>query len=55
LSIVGISRKRGKPIKSATPTDHYSLLATIEDGFGLPRLANAKTAAPLFDLFSDSE
>ena len=47
--------KRGKPIKSATPTDHYSLLATIEDGFGLPRLANAKTAAPLFDLFSDSE
>jgi hypothetical protein len=47
--------KQGKPIKSATPTNHYSLLATIEDGFGLPRLANAKTAAPLFDLFFDSE
>jgi hypothetical protein len=27
------------------------LLATIEDGFGLPRLANAKAAATLFDVF----
>jgi len=43
--------KHGKPIKRATPSNHYSLLATIEDGFGLPRLANAKAAATLFDVF----
>jgi phospholipase C len=43
--------KHGKPITGATPTDHYSLLATIEDGFGLPRLVNAKKAAPLFEVF----
>jgi hypothetical protein len=47
--------KQGKPIKRATPSNHYSLLATIEDGFGLPRLANAKTAEPLFGVFPDSE
>lgn len=29
------------------------LLATIEDGFALPRLANAKGAATLFDLLPD--
>jgi phospholipase C len=45
--------KHGKPLKAATPSDHYSLLATIEDGFGLPRLANAKTAATLFEVFPD--
>jgi hypothetical protein len=32
--------KHGKSIRSAVAMDHYSLLATIEDGFGLPRLAN---------------
>ncbi|HEY3126350.1 MAG TPA: alkaline phosphatase family protein [Candidatus Limnocylindria bacterium] len=30
-----------------TPYDHYSLLATIEDLFGLPRLGSATTATPL--------
>jgi len=30
--------------------DHYSLLATIEDHFGLPRLGAAKDARPLTDL-----
>ena len=30
-----------------TQYDHYSLLATIEDAFGLPRLAAAATARPL--------
>jgi phosphatidylinositol-3-phosphatase len=43
--------KNGKPLKSATPYDHYSMLATIEDGFDLPRLANAKKATPMWDLF----
>jgi len=40
-------------VRGTTPSDHYSLLATIEDGFGLPRLANAKGAATLFDLLPD--
>jgi phosphatidylinositol-3-phosphatase len=47
--------KNGKPVKSAVPMDHYSLLATIEDGFDLPRLGNAKTANTMFSLFPDSD
>jgi phosphatidylinositol-3-phosphatase len=34
-----------------TRYDHYSLLATIEDLFGLPRLGAAATAQPLTPLF----
>jgi hypothetical protein len=45
--------KHATAVRGTTPSDHYSLLATIEDGFGLPRLANAKGAATLFDLFPD--
>jgi acid phosphatase len=33
--------------------DHYSLLATIEDWFGLPRVGNAKSAAPFTDLLAN--
>jgi hypothetical protein len=32
--------------------DHYSLLATVEDKFGLPRLGQAATAAPLNELLA---
>jgi phosphatidylinositol-3-phosphatase len=35
----------------ATKYDHYALLATIEDGLGLPRLGNAATATPMADFF----
>jgi phosphatidylinositol-3-phosphatase len=42
--------KHGQPLKSAQPYDHYSLLATIEDGFDLPRLANARSAHAMWDL-----
>ena len=35
---------------SAVRYDHYSLLATIEDILGLPRLANASSAKPMNDL-----
>jgi hypothetical protein len=45
--------KHPMAVRGATPSNHYSLLATIEDGFGLPRLANAKGAATLFDLLPD--
>jgi len=32
--------------------DHYALLATIEDGFGLPRLRKAKDAPSMAELFA---
>ena len=47
--------KHGKPLKSAKPMTHYSMLATIEQGFGLPLLANAKTANTMWDLFPDRD
>ena len=31
-------------VRSTAPADHYSLLATIESGLGLPRLGHAATA-----------
>jgi acid phosphatase len=36
---------------SQTMANHYSLLATFEDGLGLPRLGNAASATPLTDYF----
>lgn len=43
--LVGPGVPRGKEI--LRPANHYSLLASIEDRFGLPRLRNAATAPPL--------
>jgi acid phosphatase len=37
--------------RSTVHADHYSLLATIEDGLRLPRLGLATAAAPLTDYF----
>lgn len=39
-------------VRSMTPYDHYSLLRTIEDLWGLPRLGNAAAAStqPMTDL-----
>src|SRR5262245_12964808 len=45
--------KHAMKVRGTMPSNHYSLLATIEDGLGLPRLANAKSAATLFDLLPD--
>lgn len=39
-------------VRSQTPYDHYSLLRTIEDAWGLPPLRSAAGAAPMTDLFS---
>ncbi len=44
----------GKPEADATRYDHYSLLATIEDGFGLKRLRKARTATAMTALFPAS-
>ena len=42
---------KGAGYVSAVHADHYSLLATIEDGLGLPRLGKAAQATPLTDFF----
>jgi phosphatidylinositol-3-phosphatase len=62
LSVIGgghatavVVTKNGKPRKSAMPTNHYSLLATIEDGFNLPRLGNAQNANTLWNPFPESD
>jgi phosphatidylinositol-3-phosphatase len=36
---------------SSAHADHYALLATIEDGLGLPRLGHAAQATPITDFF----
>jgi hypothetical protein len=36
---------------STVHADHYALLATIEDGLGLPRLGHAAQATPITDFF----
>ena len=41
-----------KGYRSPLPYDHYSLLRTIEDGWGLPELSNSAAATPMADLFS---
>lgn len=41
----------GQPRQDAARYDHFSLLATIEDGFGLPRLRKAEGAAAMTGLF----
>jgi len=43
---------RASPMRVETEFDHYSLLATIEDVFGLPRLGAAATARPLTELLA---
>lgn len=40
----------GGHVVSRRQYDHYSLLATIEDLLGVPRLAQAKAASPMTDL-----
>jgi hypothetical protein len=46
-------RARSNGYASSSHADHYSLLATIEDGLGLPRIGNAATAQPLTDFFAN--
>ena len=38
-------------VVSKVAYNHYSLLRTLQEGFGLPLLRGAKTAAPMTDLF----
>ncbi len=42
---------RSPGLRSDRRYDHYSFLATVEDGFGLPRLGKAKAAPPINDIW----
>lgn len=42
-------------VVSLRPYTHYSLLRTLEDGFGLPPLREAAGAAPMSDLFGSGQ
>jgi len=46
-----ISGSNAKPRTSDLPFNHYSLLRTLEEGFGLPLLGGAKSARALWPLF----
>ena len=43
--------KCGGPVTSGTKTNHYGLLATLEDGFHVKRLRKAQNAPDLMELF----
>ncbi|HET7419930.1 MAG TPA: alkaline phosphatase family protein [Candidatus Dormibacteraeota bacterium] len=47
-----VIRDRQVSLRSSVEYDHYSLLASIEDLLGLPRLAQAANAAPMTDLLA---
>jgi acid phosphatase len=50
IFVISPYAKAGGYVSSVT-ANHYSLLATIEDGLGLPRLGSAASAMPLADYF----
>jgi phosphatidylinositol-3-phosphatase len=52
IALIAVT-KEGRPVTNATPSNHFSLLATIDDGFNLPRLSRAKTAKTLFGAIPD--
>lgn len=51
LATVVITKEGPRGVKSAQPYNHYSLLRTLQDGWGLPPLREAEKAAPMTDLF----
>ncbi len=51
LATVVISTGGPRAVTSAQPYNHYSLLRTLEDGWGLPPLREAANAQPMTDLF----
>lgn len=42
-----------QPVRSAAALDHYSMLAMIEDGFGLARLGKATKAQSMAELLGN--
>jgi PKD repeat protein len=44
--------QRVQPGQYSEHIDHYNVLRTIQDGFGLPPLGNSATAAPILDIWT---
>ncbi len=44
--------ERVQPGQYSEHIDHYDVLRTIEDGYGLPALGNAATASPILDIWT---
>jgi phosphatidylinositol-3-phosphatase len=51
IATIVITASGPRGVVSRAAYTHYSLLRTLEDGFGLPALLKAKTATPMTDLF----
>lgn len=51
LATVVITKNGPRNVTSAQPYNHYSLLRTLEDGWGLPPLREAAKVKPMTDLF----
>ena len=51
--LVAPALERAAGYRSTVAGNHYSLLRTLEDGFGLPPLAEAAKVDPMVDLFHD--
>ena len=52
LPSVVIARLGVRGLNSSTPYDHYSLLRTLEDGWGLTALGHAAQARSMTEFFS---
>lgn len=51
VATIVIAQSGPRGVVSKTAYNHYSLLRTLEEGFGVPLLRGAKTANPMTDLF----
>jgi len=51
VATIVITNRTTSHITDATPYNHYSLLRTMEEAFGLPCLANACDVTPMSPLF----
>ena len=51
IATIVVTSAGPRGVVSKVAYNHYSLLRTLEDGFGLPPLRGAKTATPMTDLF----
>ena len=52
IATVVVTNHGPRGVKDNTSSDHYSLLASMEDAFGLPCLQNACSATPMTPLFT---
>jgi len=52
VATIVITKSGPKGVKSKVLYDHYALLRTLEDGFGLAALAHAAQAKPMAEFFS---